>query len=182
MDQLVAEKVPLKSHESLAAKSAVKFSMRGTPMLASGGRTTPLAMTDNLWLHAKIYSNGGENALHAHTAEDHAFFVLQGKAHFHFGDGSESVLEAFDGFLLPKGAVYRFEAEGEGNLVMLRIGGAQAKDFWTGVFEHGFPREMRSTSVVDGEGKHIPDMRSAQKGPLARDPVVEIPGQFFSTR
>ena len=39
-----------------------------------------------LWAHSKVYSKGGENALHSHDIEDHVFLVLQGEASFFFGD------------------------------------------------------------------------------------------------
>ena len=117
--------------------------------------------------------------MHAHTLEDHVFFIVQGKARFYFDDGHTEVADTYEGFLLPKGTVYRFESIGEGNLIILRVGGAQIDASWSGEFQKGWPREMRETSIVDGKGQHIKDMRSAQKGPLAVQPTVAIPGRTF---
>ncbi len=51
----------------------------------------PLATAENLWISLKVYASGGENALHFHGGEEHAFIVLQGKATFTFGDGRTAV-------------------------------------------------------------------------------------------
>ena len=64
----------------MATKTASKaevFSLR-TPYLSAGRITSLVAETDNLWIHTKINAEGGENALHKHTEEDHAFIVLEG--------------------------------------------------------------------------------------------------------
>src|SRR5665213_337103 len=76
--------------ETIGASGATKFSMRGLPLLSDGASFDALATADNLWLSVKVYSSGGENALHKHTVEDHAFVVLQGRGTFHFDDGSKS--------------------------------------------------------------------------------------------
>jgi uncharacterized cupin superfamily protein len=73
----------------------------------------------------KVYASGGENRMHAHVYEDHSFIVLEGEATFHFDDDANTrVLKPFEGVMLPKGAYYRFESTGQGNLVMLRVGAA----------------------------------------------------------
>ena len=59
--------------------SAVLFSMRNLPLLEQGTTYDPLATAENLWMSIKVYASGGENALHAHGGEDHAFIVLQGR-------------------------------------------------------------------------------------------------------
>ena len=43
-----------------------------------------------MWAVLKVYASGGENELHAHPQEDHAFIVLQGRAAF-FGPNDEAV-------------------------------------------------------------------------------------------
>ena len=75
---------------NVAIDKAVLFSMRNLPLLEQGTTYDPLATAENLWMSIKVYASGGENALHAHGGEDHAFIVLQGKATFTFGDGSST--------------------------------------------------------------------------------------------
>lgn len=169
--------------QSEAAKAVgptpVKYSMVGAQLLSSGLTTDPLAGADNLWVHAKVYSGGGENALHAHTLEDHTFFVLQGSAVFEFADGSKHPVEAFDGVFFPKGSLYRFQAQGEGNLVMLRVGACQRQG--EGLLPTGFPPELRGT-IADETGKVITNNQSAAKGKAPSAPVIPAAGQFFRRR
>lgn len=97
---------------------------RLTARLPTQGRADiPLAATDKLSVVLKAYASGGENALHAHVDEDHCFIVLQGSATF-YGEGNRLVgtLEPFQGIMVPRGALYRFEAGTEESLVMLRVG------------------------------------------------------------
>src|SRR5262245_32826115 len=77
---------------NVATDNAVLFSMRNTPLLQQGTIYDPLATAENLWVNLKVYASGGENALHSHGGEDHAFIVLQGKATFTFGDGRTAVV------------------------------------------------------------------------------------------
>src|SRR5262249_952758 len=71
--------------------------------------------------HVKVYAEGGENGLHAHDHEEHAFFVLAGRATFTAEDGSETELLPFEGMVVPKHAYYCFTSSGDENLVMLRV-------------------------------------------------------------
>ena len=101
-----------------ATDREVFFSLRNTPQLEQGTIYDPLATAENLWVNLKVYASGGENALHSHAGEDHAFIILQGKATFTFVDGSTagpvaagqaceaeslSALEAFQIEIVPKG-------------------------------------------------------------------------------
>lgn len=154
-----------------------KFSMRGMPLLAQGTANHPLATVDNLWLSVKVYASGGENALHAHMVEDHAFVVLQGRATFFFGDGGTCEVLPFEGIMLPKGTQYKFEAGEEENLVLLRIGGAQRKTTGTAELrETGGPMELKGTSIIDGG--IVKQGRESRKGTPSYD-VIPLAGQFF---
>jgi mannose-6-phosphate isomerase-like protein (cupin superfamily) len=155
------------------AQEPVVFSMRELPLLRTGMTTTPLACADNLWLHAKVYSGGGENYLHAHELEDHAFLVLQGAARFFFRDGRMRDARRYEGVMLPKGTLYRFEAVAGENLVMLRVGAAQTGADWTGETVRGSPREVRR--VVDEHGRPI--TTSARKGKTPAEPVTILEGR-----
>jgi mannose-6-phosphate isomerase-like protein (cupin superfamily) len=162
---------------STSEPRAVGYSLLGLPLLETGMTTTPLAQAANLWVHGKVYSRGGENALHAHTVEDHTFFVVQGAARFSFADGAERLVRTFEGVLLPKGTAYRFEAEGGENLVMLRIGAAQIGADWSGDIVKGSPAEVRQASVLDAEGRPILDPEA--KGRTPAEPVRPLAGRVF---
>ena len=155
----------------------VTFSMRGLPLLASGATMGSLGNTGHLWAHSKVYSSGGENALHKHDTEEHLFLVLQGEATFYFGDGSTRVARPFEGVILPKGTLYRFLAnETSVNLVMIRVGSALIERPDDIDPKYNVPRELldgrrdKSNKVADGESKV--NGAHSQK-------VEVLPGQFF---
>lgn len=81
-----------------------------------------LAATDHMWVNLKTYAEGGENTLHAHTNEDHAFIVLQGRATFYGPEGENVTFGRNEGILLPRGCTYYFHAEPGEALVLLRVG------------------------------------------------------------
>lgn len=131
--------------------AAQSFRVRGPLLLRGGGKDTPLFETETMTGRLKIYAEGGENDLHAHPDEDHAFIVLDGEAVFFDTNGNETVARKYDGILLPRGTYYRFRSTGEGNVVMLRVG-AGAKPDGPGVYRVG----------PDGEPlRHNPSMREA---------------------
>ena len=94
-----------------------------TPYLEQGRTTDVRARTDLMTVTVKVYAEGGENAMHHHTHEDHSFIVLEGEATFHLEtDDNPKVVRRYEGVMLPKGANYWFQSTGEGNLVMVRVG------------------------------------------------------------
>ena len=162
---------------SVGATGATMFSMHGTPLLSEGASFDGLAAAENLWLSLKVYSSGGENAFHAHTVEDHAFVVMQGRGTFHFPDGATQTVTQFEGILIPKGIHYRFEADEAENLVLLRVGGAQRKTQGVPVLSKSCqPAELKGTTRdFDGSEK---DGAAAKTGTPSK-PIVPIPGRFF---
>ena len=98
-----------------------------TQLLDRGRSDYVLARTDLMSIRIKCYAQGGENALHAHPAEDHTFIVLDGAARFVGKDGEISVLTRNQGIMLPKGTYYRFESCGDTPLVLLRVGAAKER-------------------------------------------------------
>lgn len=91
--------------------------------LPKQGRTNvPLAATKKMWVVLKTYAQDGENELHAHPSEDHAFVILQGRASFRGPNGEEKTIGRNEGAMLPHGTFYWFKAVGEEPLVLLRIG------------------------------------------------------------
>jgi mannose-6-phosphate isomerase-like protein (cupin superfamily) len=97
------------------------YSMK-VPLLTSGRTNQVLARTDTVEVRAKVYTEGGENALHTHLDEDHTFFVLDGQATFYGPEEQTTVVGRYEGIMIPAGAFYRFQSTGDTNLVLLRFG------------------------------------------------------------
>jgi mannose-6-phosphate isomerase-like protein (cupin superfamily) len=126
-------------------------------------------------MHVKVYAEGGENDLHAHPREDHAFVVLEGAARFFDGSGRAVDLAPYDGVLVPRGALYRFCNAGDGNLVMLRVGaGSNARELGKQderVGPDGRPLAFNPSQVASGanlaveRGDWFPDRHSPTTGP-----------------
>ena len=73
--------------------SSPKLFQLKTQLLSKGRSDFVLANTDLMTIRIKCYAQGGENALHMHPAEDHAFIVLDGAARFVGKDGEIGVLD-----------------------------------------------------------------------------------------
>lgn len=162
----------------IAVDKPVIFSMRNTPLLEQGTSYDSMATAENLWIALKVYASGGENALHAHGGEDHAFIILQGKATFTFGDGRTQVVGRNEGVMLPKNVSYKFEADEAENLVMLRVGGGERTvKGLAEVTQFGTPKDVsRQTTFADGSVKVGNDKRN---GETAKTRVV-AKGKFFA--
>jgi mannose-6-phosphate isomerase-like protein (cupin superfamily) len=163
---------------NVATDKAVLFSMRNLPLLEQGTTYDPLATAENLWVNLKVYASGGENALHSHGGEDHAFVVLQGKATFAFGDGSTSVVGKYEGVMIPKNGLYKFEADQAENLVMLRVGGGvRTSAGLTDLTPFGTPKDVvQKTSFAGGEVKQGD---AAKNGETAKKRVY-AKGKYFA--
>ena len=116
-----SDELKKRQSELAANDKPTVFNVAGQ-LLARGRTDTPLAATEDLSVRLKIYAEGGENELHAHPGEDHSFIVLQGRVRFYGPSDEETVLEANQGIMLPKGNMYWFTAIPGEPLVMLRIG------------------------------------------------------------
>ena len=103
-------------------KTPRAFSLKAQ-MLDQGRTDTVLAATEDLSVRLKIYASGGENELHTHVDEDHVFILLQGSARFYGPENDTVDVKAYQGIMMPKGILYRFQATSNKEcLVMLRIG------------------------------------------------------------
>ncbi len=162
----------------IPSAAKLKFSMRNLPLLEGGATMELLGLSPMLWAHSKVYSAGGENALHSHEIEDHVFLILQGRATFHFGDGSTTDAGAFEGVIVPRGTRYRFYAHEElGNLVMFRVGAAQVKDSSDLHPKFAIPNEaLKSRS--DSQGNYAAG--DAAKNGTASQATVFKAGAFFA--
>lgn len=148
---------------------ATVFSANGFPLLSAGSTTDLVARTSSLWIHVKVYADGGENGLHAHRAEDHVFVVLEGEATFYDETGAETVVSRNDGILIPRKTLYRFRSSGNTNLVMLRIGSAAGEE---DLFEASGQRVGQSGQPAPG------DAPENGAGAIRGTP---IPGQTFGS-
>ena len=158
--------------------SQLSFSMRNLPLLEGGATMELLGLSPMLWAHSKVYSTGGENALHSHDIEDHVFLILQGEASFHFGDGSSADVRAFEGVMVPRGTRYRFQAkESGGNLVMFRVGAAAVKDSSDLHPKFAIPNEALQ-SRSDARGQYAAG--DAAKNGVAAQPTIFKAGAFFA--
>jgi mannose-6-phosphate isomerase-like protein (cupin superfamily) len=137
------------------------FSLK-TPYLSKGRITSLVAETENLWIHAKINAEGGENALHMHTGEDHAFIVLEGEVTFFDDQGNGTALKRHQGIMIPRGVYYRYLNTGPGNLMVVRVGAGKRS-----------PSDEAARLGPDGRALHG---ASAENKHV--EPVV-VPGKFF---
>ena len=103
------------------APKAQLFSLK-TPYMQQGRVTQTVAKTENMWIATKINAEGGENEIHSHMDEDHAFIVLEGQMSVFDENGGEIEVKQHQGVMIPKGAYYRYLNTGEGNLVVIRVG------------------------------------------------------------
>ena len=163
---------------NVAVDEAVLFSMRNMPLLEQGTTYDPLATAENLWVNIKVYASGGENALHSHGGEDHAFIVLQGKATFTFKDGRTSLVGKHEGVMIPKNVLYKFEADETENLVLLRVGAGERKvKGLDDLTPFGTPKDViRQTSLADGAVK----ANNLDKNGESSKRRVYAKGKFFS--
>ena len=116
--QTSATAAQLKSQDK--PKTAL-FSLK-TPYMKQGRVTQLVAETSNMRIHTKINAEGGENEIHTHLNEDHAFIVLEGQMSVFDENGGEIEVKQYQGVMIPKGAYYRYLNTGEGNLVVIRVG------------------------------------------------------------
>jgi mannose-6-phosphate isomerase-like protein (cupin superfamily) len=140
------------------------FSLK-TPYMQQGRVTQLVAETPNLWIHTKVNAEGGENEIHQHLDEDHAFIVLEGRMSVFDEKGNEMEVKQYQGVMLPKGAYYRYLNTGAGNLVVIRVGAGIKGQQQGG-------KEMR----LGANGKPLvsgtPENRNK--------PPIEMPGKFFA--
>ena len=140
-----------------AGPKAQVFSMK-TPLLSEGRSNQEIAATELLKLRMKVYAEGGENGLHRHIDEDHAFVILQGQATFHDEEENLSVVNKYEGIMIPRGAAYYFTSTGDENLVLLRVGAGRKPGSGFRLGPNGVPLTPEENGHIEG---------------------VVIPGKFF---
>jgi mannose-6-phosphate isomerase-like protein (cupin superfamily) len=146
------------------APKAQKFSLK-TPYMNQGRVTQTVAKTENMWIATKINAEGGENEIHTHLNQDHAFIVLEGEMSVFDENGEEMKLKPYQGVMLPKGAYYRYLNTGAGNLVVLRIGAYT-------------PDKLQKSEAVRVMPDGTPILGGSEENKSL--PPIEMPGKFFA--
>jgi mannose-6-phosphate isomerase-like protein (cupin superfamily) len=156
-------KAAAKAKTSEAPKAQL-FSLK-TPYMKQGRVTQTVAKTENMWIAVKINAEGGENEIHTHLNQDHAFIVLEGEMSVFDENGVEMKVKPYQGVMLPKGAYYRYLNTGAGNLVVVRLGAYTADRPTKGEALRIMPD---GTPILGGseENKSLPP--------------IEMPGRFFA--
>jgi mannose-6-phosphate isomerase-like protein (cupin superfamily) len=131
-----------------------------TQLLSKGRSDRTLAQTDFMSVRIKCYAQGGENVLHSHPGEDHAFIILDGEADFFGKNGEIGVLSKGQGIILPRGCFYKFKSCGDTPLVLLRLGAE---------------KEKLPTNRVGADGKSLPGNSKANK----HEDGVPIEGVYY---
>jgi mannose-6-phosphate isomerase-like protein (cupin superfamily) len=127
-----------------------------------------VAETSRMTVGVKSYAMGGENGLHTHKNQDHAFIILQGKATFYGTDGKIGTLGRHQGIMLPLGAFYSFESCGDEPLILLRVGGLDQ----AAVERYG---KGKSPARFTPDGRKITSDSPENK----KEPEVPIDGAYF---
>jgi mannose-6-phosphate isomerase-like protein (cupin superfamily) len=161
--RLVIRKAAMTSQLLKDSPAATPFKIEAA--LLDQGRTMDLLAHANvLAAHIKVYAEGGENTIHAHTQEEHLFVLLGGEATFHFGhEDKVQILRKHEGVVIPAKSFYWFVSSGEENLILLRVGAKTAG--WTDFDDR-----------VDVDGNPFPGDSEANK----EKPVIKRVGAFFS--
>jgi mannose-6-phosphate isomerase-like protein (cupin superfamily) len=92
-----------------------------TPLLKQGNTHTVVANTDLMSIALKYYNEGGENVLHTHPGEDHAFVILEGEMALYDKDDKVFTLKRGEGIMIPSGWYYWFKNSGNGPLIFLKL-------------------------------------------------------------
>ncbi len=112
-----------------AQKTAAKVFDFLTDEILAGTGDIVLPGSNELSGVIKRYESGGENRMHSHPTEDHAFYILDGEATFHLEEDENVVVVGKNqAVFLPKGARYWFHSSGDSKLVILRTGTQTGSD------------------------------------------------------
>ena len=144
---------PIKgSDEALAQESGGKqlkatvFGFESPATLEKPKGIARLCRSDIIYSSVHMLEEGGENNLHAHSAQDGVWIVLRGRARF-YGKNDQLLAEIgpLQGIHIPRGFYYWFEKTGDERLEILqveaidktvvnkRLDATPAKDFKTAV-------------------------------------------------
>jgi mannose-6-phosphate isomerase-like protein (cupin superfamily) len=102
--------------------TATVFAYESPVDLAKPKGIARLCRSDIIYSSVQILKEGGENNLHAHSAQDGVWIVLKGRARFYGkGDVLLAELTPLQGLHIPRGFYYWFEKAGEEQLEILQV-------------------------------------------------------------
>jgi mannose-6-phosphate isomerase-like protein (cupin superfamily) len=132
-----------------------------TPFLREGNTHNVIAATDLMSIALKYYNEGGENALHTHPGEDHAFLILDGEMTLYDKEEQAIVLKRGQGIMIPSGWSYWFKNSGDGPLIFLKFS--------------AFKKEAKGAKG-DGHGKLLAPGFIEEK----REKAIPVDGSFWT--
>lgn len=93
-----------------------------TPEITKDKTIARLCRTDVMYASVQVIAKGGENNMHAHSAQDGFWMVMKGRATF-YGEGDVLVAELGpnEGVLIPRGVQYWFESSSPEILEILQV-------------------------------------------------------------
>ena len=93
------------------------------PELINGKARIGLGKTGMITASVQFLQDGGDNNLHAHSAEDEAFLILTGRVRF-YGKGDEVIAELGpnQGIVIPRKFPYWFESASDEVLTIFKVG------------------------------------------------------------
>ena len=101
---------------------ATVFAYESPATLARPKGIARLCRSDIIYSSVQMLEEGGENNLHAHSAQDGVWIVLKGRARFY---GKDDALLAeigpLQGIHIPRGFYYWFEKTGDERLEILQV-------------------------------------------------------------
>ncbi len=111
----------------VAQRAFERFQFRPDELTSPTARF--LARTDIASLFVRVLREGGETILHAHTANEAIWLVVQGGVNF-YDENDEIVAELGpnDGVLIPRGTKYWFSKTSPEDTIILRFGAVAQND------------------------------------------------------
>ena len=102
--------------------TASPFGYQRPEKLEKGKGIVRLCRSDIVYSTVQVLKEGGENNLHAHTAQDGIWIVLKGRVKFYGKDNAVlAELGPLQGIHLPRGFYYWFESASPETLEILQV-------------------------------------------------------------
>jgi mannose-6-phosphate isomerase-like protein (cupin superfamily) len=92
------------------------------PALSKAKTVVRLCKSDLMYANVQVITEGGENNLHAHPAQDGFWMVIKGRARFYADDDVViGDFGPFEGVHIPRGFNYWFESSSPDTLELLQV-------------------------------------------------------------